>query len=258
MSALPIRSPLTASLQRYLALSFLLQPIKISHPLGSPENLDLLHSHLQSSPNFRINKDTDYRVLAASFSLLDIAVGPGPLHVPYQPLISPPTSQDPQGLALITALAPSKEDVKAFNREVDALAKRIRLIGNGIHVAGAITDLSRLAASDACDRLCTRLEHVVRIGGRKLKNIFGAGVEESEGSKATFRKWLEKKNEEPNSGGVLAVKNTVDDAAATNDGSEVAGAEITPDLDVDIAEENMHSGAAMTGVEMTVKPEQDI
>ena len=150
----------------------------------------MIHRHLQTSTKFRIAKDTDYASLAAQFTLLDIAIGPGPLSVPYQPLISPPASQTPRIFASNVDLTPPPGDVQGFNREVDALAKQIKLLGNGINVAGAITDLNRLAANDCCDRLCTRLEHAVRIGGRKVKNIFQENYMEKQQSRAYMGRFL--------------------------------------------------------------------
>lgn len=138
--------------------------------------------------------------------LLDIAIGPGPLNVPFQLITSPSASQDSQELSPVEPPNPTSDEVKAFNREVDALAQQIRLIGNSINVAGAITDLSRLTASDACDRLRIRLEHVVRIGGRKTKQVFG-GEDESQGDKVTFAKFFARKKQGPlNMGGTSAGK----------------------------------------------------
>ncbi|KAL5389884.1 hypothetical protein PMIN02_007205 [Paraphaeosphaeria minitans] len=190
VTALPIRYPLTASIQRYLALSFLLHPTKIAHPLTSSETLNSIHDYLQKPATLRIRKNTDYNNLAAQFTLLDIAIGPGPLTVPFQLMTSPSASQESQ--EPIEPPKPTLDEVKAFNREVDALAQQIRLIGNSINVAGAITDLSRLTASDACDRLHIRLEHVVRVGGRKSKHVFG-GEEGNDGDKANFAKFFARK-----------------------------------------------------------------
>lgn len=190
---LPSRSPLTASMQRYLALSFLVHPLKVTHPLGSPEVLELIRTLLQSSPKFRITKDTDYADLAAQFTLLDMAIGAGPLAVPYQPLISPPASPNSQELSLLAALTPPSDEVRKFNKEVDALAQHIRFIGNSINVAGAITDLTRLAANDCCERLCTRLESAVRIGGKRVNDVFKDEEEGNVQGKAIFRNWLSKR-----------------------------------------------------------------
>ncbi|KAL1605440.1 hypothetical protein SLS60_004990 [Paraconiothyrium brasiliense] len=256
VTALPTHYPLTASIQRYLALSFLLHPTKIDHPLTSPETLNIIHDHLQNSPSLRIKKDTDYAILAAHFHLLDVAIGPGPLTVPFQSITSPPTSQDSQGLELIEEIKPTSGEVNAFNREVDALAQQIRLIGNGIHVAGAITDLSRLAASDACDRLCTRLEHVVRIGGRKVKNIFGKNEDEDEGSKTTFRKWLGRSKTQSRSLGEMLAGDDARDGVALEDDGEERNAERVSDS---AAIKNEHTGDDnFTDVDMSVRSNRNV
>ncbi|CAO2651154.1 Nn.00g094510.m01.CDS01 [Neocucurbitaria sp. VM-36] len=168
--ALPASSPLTAYLQRQLALSFLLAPTVVNIPLADPKIPDLVHNHLNSSPSFRINKDTDYGHLAARLTLLDIAIGPGFLSVPYQPLISP--APTPAGSSPVIAPFPISSEVKDFNKIVDALAQHIKLLGNSIVEAGAVVDLTILDAKDCVERLCSRLEHAVRIGGKKVHNIF--------------------------------------------------------------------------------------
>ncbi|KAF1851842.1 uncharacterized protein K460DRAFT_401845 [Cucurbitaria berberidis CBS 394.84] len=169
--ALPARSPLTTYLRRHLALSFLLDPTTVNVPLADPKIPDLVHKHLNTSPNFRINKDTDYGHLAARLTLLDIAIGPGFLSVPYQPLISPAPSR--AGSSPVTSPFPISSEIKDFNKEVDALAQHIKLLGNTIVEAGAVVDLTILDAKDCVERLCSRLEHAARIGGKRVHNIFG-------------------------------------------------------------------------------------
>jgi hypothetical protein len=169
--ALPTRSPLTAYFQRHLALSFLIHPGTVEVPLGDPEMPAFIHKLLKTSPNFRINKDTDYRFLTARMTLLDIAVGPGLSSVPYQPLLSPAASR--ASSSPIIAPAPEVDDVKNFNKEVDALAQQIKILGNSIIEAGAVADLTILDAKDSVERLCSRLEHAVRIGGKKIHDVFG-------------------------------------------------------------------------------------
>ncbi|KAJ4369077.1 hypothetical protein N0V83_006160 [Neocucurbitaria cava] len=169
--ALPASSPLTAYLQRHLALSFFLAPAVVDAPLADPKTPALVHKHLSTSPNFRINKDTDYGHLAARLTLLDIAIGPGFLSVPYQPLISPTLS--PEDSSPVTAPYPVSSEVKDFNKVVDALATHIKLLGNSIVEGGAALDLTILDVKDCVERLCARLEHAVRIGGKKAHNVFG-------------------------------------------------------------------------------------
>jgi hypothetical protein len=43
--------------------------------------------------------------------------------------------------------------------------------------AGAVADLTILDAKDCVERLCSRLEHAVRIGGKKSHDVFGSNDE---------------------------------------------------------------------------------
>ncbi|KAF2829752.1 hypothetical protein CC86DRAFT_403093 [Ophiobolus disseminans] len=173
--ALLANSPLTAYLQRHLALAFVLHPMTVEVSLADPQLPRILHKHLETSPNFHINKKTDYGSLAARMTLLDIAIGPGLLTVPYQPLVSPSTSQS--GSSPIMAPVPVLSELKDFNKEIDALALHIKILGNSIVEAGAVVDLTILEAKDCVERLCSRLEHAVQIGGKKSHNVFSSDDE---------------------------------------------------------------------------------
>jgi hypothetical protein len=124
--------------------------------------------------------------LSAHLTLLDIAVGPGPFIVPYYPLISPVTS--PEGSSPIIAPGPQSSEEKAFNIEVDALVQRIKLLSNSIVETGVLSDLWRLEAKDCSERLYHRLESAVRIGGKKLVDIFGDS-EQVTGTKKMYE-WM--------------------------------------------------------------------
>lgn len=169
--ALPYRSPLTSYLRRYLALSFLVYPTPIDVPLAHPTIPKIIHRYLDKSPHMKAGKAANFDYLATRLELLDIAIGPGPLTVPYEPLLNPDPSDD--GSSPIPAPAPASSEIKEFNKQVDALAQHIKYLGNSIVEAGAVTDLAILEAKDGIERLCARLEHAVRIGGRKMHDPFG-------------------------------------------------------------------------------------
>jgi hypothetical protein len=169
---MPANSPLTAYCQRYLALAFIFHPHLLDVPLDSPQAAALLRSHLEHSADFRLDKNTNYMFLSARLALLDIGIGPGPMTVPYYPLLSPATSQVGDS-SFITAPGPQSSEGKAFNGEVDALAQLIKHISSSIVETGAMSELSRLEAKDCSERMYHRLENAVRIGGRKLVDIFG-------------------------------------------------------------------------------------
>ncbi|KAG9384174.1 hypothetical protein A1F94_006085 [Pyrenophora tritici-repentis] len=183
--AFPARSPLTAYLQRHLALAFLVHPVSVDVPLADPKVSDILLDHLDKSPDFRVNRDVDYSLLAAQFTLLDIAIGPGLSTVPYQPLLSPTPSQ--AGSSPTRALLPATSEVKNFNNQVDTLARRIKLLGNSIIEIGA-GDLSILETKDCIERLVARLEHSVRIGGKKVHNVFGTDEDNTQSKLNKFSK----------------------------------------------------------------------
>lgn len=209
ISALPARSPLTAYLQRYLALSFLLYPSSIKVPLADSSIPTLIHRHLKSSPTYKIDKTTDYSSLAARLTLLDIAIGPGPLSVPYKPIVSPASSN--AGSSPILAPFPESSEVKDFNREVDHLAQHIKLLGNSIVEAGAVVDLRILEGKDSMERIRARLEHAVRIGGKKVHNPFDDNDEDRQVKVSR----LLVKREKPVA--AAPIRGIFDDEAADND-----------------------------------------
>jgi hypothetical protein len=133
---------------------------------------------MRDSPCFQINKETDYNHLAARLALLDIAIGPGVLNVPYQPLSSPATSEADS--SPVRAPVPASSEVKDFNYEVDALARQFQLLSNSVVEAGAVVDLTIMDTKDSIERLRARLEHAVRIGGKKVHNVFGGADEDTQ------------------------------------------------------------------------------
>lgn len=152
-------------------MSFLFYPRTVDVPLTDPQLIKLIHDDLDDSPHYRMSKDTNYSHVAARFELFDVAIGPGPGIVPYIPLISPPPSET--GSSPLLVPTPESSEVKAFNNEVDALAQHIKLIGNSIVETSAALDLTILEAKERCERLFWRLQHAVRIGGKKAENVFG-------------------------------------------------------------------------------------
>jgi len=192
--ALPDRSPLTAYVQRYLALSFLLSPELVDAPLSDPKIPRMIHRLLNTATQFRVDKHTNYGHLADRMILLDIAVGPGLLSVPYQPLVSPAPSQAGSS-SPITAPVPDSSEMKEFNKEADALVQHVKMIGNSMVEAGAVVDFSILEAKDATERLCARLEHAVRVGGKKVHNPFATDEDEQQQQQRRLFKFLGKPKE---------------------------------------------------------------
>ncbi|KAL1792590.1 hypothetical protein ACET3X_009097 [Alternaria dauci] len=188
----PSTLPLTAYLQRYLAFAFLVFPTPVDVPLSDPEVSNIIYKQIRNSPSFQINKNTDYDHLAARLALLDIAVGPGLSDVPYQPLSSPTTSE--AGSSPVRAPVPASSEVKDFNNQVDVLAREFQLLGNSIVEAGAAVDLTIMDAKDSIERLRARLEHAVRIGGKKAHNVFG---NEDEDTQLKVNRFFQKRLQNP-------------------------------------------------------------
>lgn len=218
--SLPACSPLTAYFQRHLALAFLLYPKVLDMPFEDPGLPQELREHLGSSPYYHVQKDTDYSYLAARLTLLDIAIGPGLLTVPYQPLISPPASQEDS--SPIEAPLPSPSDIRDFNEHVNSLAQHIKLLGNSIIEAGAVTDLTILEAKDCIEKICSRLEYAVRIGGKKHHDVFGTDNEEKQHKIPSIFQKLAQRKREP-------AKSIFAHDGAINDGDD-ANAQIQADL----------------------------
>lgn len=176
--ALPAKCPLTAYLQRYLALSFLVHPTPVTMSLTDYKAHDLVLEHVAESPDFFVNKNTDYDHLAARLALLDVAIGPGLLTVPYQPLSS--STHTPANSSPIQVPLPASSEVRHFNEQIDALAQQIKLLGNSIVEAGAVVDITILETKNSIERICARLEHASRIGGKKVHNVFGSEEEDAQ------------------------------------------------------------------------------
>jgi hypothetical protein len=185
---------MAAAFRRHLALSFLIYPTPLTVSLSDSDSSSLIHDHLDNSEDLQVTRQTNYRSLAASLSLLDIGIGPGPTTVPCQP-----PSIDGEALPPLLGA----EEI-AFNKQLDALVQHIKLLGNQIVEAGAISDLTRLEAKDCVERLCHRLENAARIGGRKKRAVFEDEDEVVRATKRIFGKWMVR-------GGTGVVKVDIDD-----------------------------------------------
>jgi hypothetical protein len=213
VDSFPAKSPLTAYFQRHLALAFLLHPTAVTVPLDNPEIPTLIFEHLQKSPDYRVVRKTDYTSLAARLVLLEIAIGPGLLTVPYQPLLSPPPSQ--QGHWTVPTHARLTPEDKTFNKVIDALAREVERINDSIVETGGMTDLSRMYAKDYGSRLYHRLQNAIRIGGKARVKIFGDNNEVNfEVWNGLFKYGNKKTTQTVVSGGAVN---------STNDGQEAGG-----------------------------------
>lgn len=107
--------------------------------------IDRLDGH-----RFKIDKDTDYVELAASMSILDIAVDNG----------------RSVGIDLTNA-----EAEREFNTSIDALAARIKAIWSNINDTGA-SFISRIDAKEAMEGVRYRMIYTVRTRPKSKQSVF--------------------------------------------------------------------------------------
>lgn len=74
------------------------------------------------------------------------------------------------------------------------MAQHIKLLGNSIVETGAALDFTILTAKERCERLFWRLQHAVRIGGKKEENVFGSSEDGKQLKVRKFFKALPKKS----------------------------------------------------------------
>lgn len=163
-----------------------------ANPLEDPRIVEMIHNLLHTSPHFIIKskRSTNYMAFAARMVLLDVGIGPGLGGVPYP---RPPViGNDDNETSLFSKPKGLTAEEMAFNKEVDDLARHIKIVGNQIVETGALSDLTILQAKEANERLFHRLENAVRIGGPKKQDPFGHGDENpSQASKNIFLKFLQ-------------------------------------------------------------------
>lgn len=190
VAAMPVYSPTSHRLRRYLALTLLLsanseyatthgRPSTSSQTSKSPPltrwilpleregNGRALLQTLNHSPLFLLSEETDFITLNHAIRVLDIAIdgGFGPAATP--PLWSAPMSKThPYDTYSPAHTSP--------NTLIDAFITRIAVSAAQIKDAGT-THLSRTLAKSALERLGKRLEYCVRSKPRKRQGVFGLG-----------------------------------------------------------------------------------
>ncbi|KAK1837013.1 hypothetical protein QBC39DRAFT_377319 [Podospora conica] len=149
--SIPLRSPHLVELRRRLALAFVFDdPSLARSPPDAVFSLPSLLAHLDAAPAFNVTPATDFFELGALAELLGLAIGDG----------SPPDETD------------------QFNADVDALARRVKVMWSGIHGQGAAF-ASRLDARVTLQDLERKLQNATRTKPPPRTNIFG--IREDEG-----------------------------------------------------------------------------
>ena len=182
ISALPRSSPRTHLFRRRLALSFALETSQhIEKSMANPKLTDHILVYLNGSPLFRISSSTNYRVLSARFTMLDVAIDSG--------------FSDFSWLRGSTqSSCEEREMEKQFNVGVDMLAQEIREIMARIVDAG-MTSLRRTEAKAAAQRLEQRLICAVRTREKAARDWFNEGKEDIL-RKEFMEKWFKQEGKE--------------------------------------------------------------
>lgn len=135
-------------------------------------------STLERDSAYRVSERTDYALLSARISILDVAIGPGFADFATLLTTSRPTSEESTKSAhLSTALlkAPPTPAEVAFNAGVDAVLGALKRISSEIRDAGA-AHMKRTECKTAIERLVVRLEFAVRTRPRPRSTVFGRSV----------------------------------------------------------------------------------
>ena len=164
LQILPAYSSRLILLRQRLALSFFFQdPHYLNKPDDQIVDLKLIAHHLQT-PQFTINPTTDFSDLAASISILSIGLDDG----------NPPPSSC------------TKEEEKAFNKDIDVLASKVSGMFKDIVDTGA-AQMKRTEAKEVLEGFQRRLEYVVRTKPKPKKLVFGdSAVEPFQGDITTY------------------------------------------------------------------------
>jgi hypothetical protein len=179
VQSLPANTPLTAHFQRLLSLAFFIFPKPLTVPPTDSTVPALIQAHIRDSPDYTITKHTDYSLLAARFSLLDVCIGPGLTTVPFRSFpasTAAPWASSVANTSTRQLVPPSDEEI-AFDKHVDALTDQIMGISTRIVEDGAMSDMTRLDAKDAGERLYHRVNGAVRIGGPRHWDLFADELE---------------------------------------------------------------------------------
>jgi hypothetical protein len=182
ISALPRSSPRTHLFRRRLALSFALETSQyIEKSMANPKLTDHILVYLNRSTLFRISSSTNYRVLSARFTMLDVAIDAGFSDFSWLQGSTQPSREE-------------REMEKQFNVGVDMLAREIREIMARIVDAG-MTSLRRTEAKAAAQRLEQRLTCAVRTREEAARDWFSEGKEDVL-RKEFMEKWFKREDKE--------------------------------------------------------------
>ncbi|KAK4991261.1 hypothetical protein LTR66_006593 [Elasticomyces elasticus] len=198
------------AMKRQLALEFVLgnaEDRAEGHGSRQPTDVGLFDDLgvLLDKLEYAINEQTDYAVLAARISMMDIAISAGfskPAFVATtaslprtknsdtdtEPELERSGSEKPVNRFLrasVSALPPPSPEEQAFNLAVDSLVQHLRQTASQIRDSGA-SHMRRTEAKSALEGLACRLEYAVRTRPKPKKGVFGSAAQGQESSMARF------------------------------------------------------------------------
>ncbi|KAK0824593.1 hypothetical protein LTR73_007643 [Friedmanniomyces endolithicus] len=188
VASLPASSINAHHLRRRLAL-YCVTESSSTIPLTSPTWFRTLTKRLRTAPEYTISNSTNYALLHALISILDLALDAGFsdfafLTAPPKPpsVAEPQRPSHPLFAHLTTSAASTKipEEEKALNSHVDALVAQLKFMASRVRNSGA-AHMTRMEAKEALERVVVRAEWGVRTRGKGRSEVFGGGGVGEEG-----------------------------------------------------------------------------
>jgi hypothetical protein len=172
ITSLPASSERSHRLRRTLAINLLVNRCRnledFTPEVDSPTWAETILARLKSDPEFAVLESTNYALLEALVSVLDIAIDAGFSDFSFRSRVT--GKLKPMGSLGKTSPAALAE--ASFNAQIDALVAQLRLMSSRIRDAGT-THLRRTEAKSAIDRLVLRLEYCVRTKPKQKTGVFG-------------------------------------------------------------------------------------
>ncbi|KAK0929641.1 hypothetical protein LTR29_016992 [Friedmanniomyces endolithicus] len=190
VASLPASSINAHYLRRRLAL-YCVTESSSTTPLTSPTWFRTLTKRLRTAPEYTISNSTNYALLHALISVLDLALDAGfsdfcfltpTTTPPILPSVTEPHRRSHPLFAFYNTSAASTklpEEERAFNSHVDALVTQLKFMASRVRNSGA-AHMTRMEAKEALERLFVRAEWGVRTRGRGRREVFGGGGGEGE------------------------------------------------------------------------------
>ncbi|QIX00867.1 hypothetical protein AMS68_006384 [Peltaster fructicola] len=179
IATLPVTTAALHHFRRRLALQYMLKT-DANIDMTSPATGELILEVLRTNPVLSVNSQTNWALMHWIVQLLDICIDAGF-----------------SDFTFMTDTALETQEEKRFNKQVDEVSQRLRLIANSIRDAGT-SHLRRTEAKGALDRLVLRIELSVRTRPKRKAAVFGGRV--GGGQQDLFKNFLAGESEDEDDG----------------------------------------------------------